>query len=453
MNDTYGAGLQDPAPSTSVEHNQNAGHFSASDAPEATFNCTEAKLLLNQYAMIQEKWDNMRKDFLKAADERLTCALCHEFHGYDHDWKELFSGLVEMDFGAETLSGEIDGTKKGITLETVNAWLKKWDLMEEMYDKECKGSGCRQWEEGFVQTQQPEIDNKPDRIRRVNCDWMIQGTQAATSTDTSGWNTVDRSNGSRGSDRAQGGRGGGGGARGGRSGGAIGARDGGTRLCFNYNQPGHDRAIPKHFARHLGQTDDLVNMISILSIKLLPLLHTLLDFEDIETEDKENSDTFRPSPEVQTTPAPSTFAQVFQKSSELHGGYETRGLTELYKQWNAEIIKMMEVYDNRQKCQNCHESHECQNTAVQWIKWHSMMLRLKVESVDEAAFKILAILPRIIESEYHQRVSGTACRKSKQMRAKRSGERDAGNDRIDPETETEKCGEAYVKDAAGMKDI
>lgn len=162
-------------------------------------------------------------------------------------------------------------------------------------------------------------------------------------------------------------------------------------------------------------------MISILSIRLAPLLIALLDTDGTQVEDGvgNRANIFRPNPALQNPAVPGAFSELFelQKVYDHHGAGNTAELTELYKHWNAEIIKMMGLYYDRQKCQNCHQSHACQTTAVQWIKWHKMMLMLKVESVDESALNVLTILPRLIEREYQQRVRGSECRKQAGLKA------------------------------------
>ncbi|KAE8446376.1 hypothetical protein EG329_011981 [Mollisiaceae sp. DMI_Dod_QoI] len=119
----------------------------------------------------------------------------------------------------------------------------------------------------------------------------------------------------------------------------------------------------------------LVDMISLRTVKFLPLLVTLLAAAE-ETHEvdmaKEGPHTFRPCPAAKTSAAPFTFAEVLQMQKnysyrQAHD-LESIGKIELYEQWSAKIIEMMEIYGTRQKCQNCGRSHESEATAMQWIK-------------------------------------------------------------------------------------
>lgn len=214
-----------------------------------------------------------------------------------------------------------------------------------------------------------------------------------------------------------------------------------------HEQPSHHESTDK-IAR--------VNMIS-MPIKLLPTLIKLLNTTNsIQVGEKvrQGANTFRPSP-AQNSGASCDFAQVLemQKVYNSHRATEvpeSANKSELYKQWNAKIIEMMEWYDARQKCQNCHQTHKCLATAIEWIKWHRLLLGLKVESMDKGSFNVMMCLAKIIELGYQQSVKGTACRKSREGTEEKSQEVSAAKEE-ETQMEEGRSQELSVENAEGTQ--
>lgn len=158
-------------------------------------------------------------------------------------------------------------------------------------------------------------------------------------------------------------------------------------------------------------------MAVILSLLDLKLLATLTDFLDMEndthneTKVPKNTNTFLPSPSVQTSARCDGFSRVFdiQKTHNTSQSYQATAKDELYKRWNEEVMKILDLFDTRQKCQNCHRAHKCLETAVQWIEWHKMLLSMKVERLDEERMSVLMLAARIIECRYRKMVEGSEC--------------------------------------------
>lgn len=136
--------------------------FLPSNSLEATIDFNDVKRTIDNYVKLKEEWHAMRKAFVNAVEQRLNCANCGDFHGYDTDqnsllWTELFEDIKNAEFGFELFEGDQGGPDKEITLEKVQGWLKKWDEVEELYDKECRGSACGQWLEGRTTTNHSPI--------------------------------------------------------------------------------------------------------------------------------------------------------------------------------------------------------------------------------------------------------------------------------------------------------
>ncbi|CZR54000.1 uncharacterized protein PAC_03883 [Phialocephala subalpina] len=168
-------------------------------------------------------------------------------------------------------------------------------------------------------------------------------------------------------------------------------------------------------------------MISLRTVRLLPLLVTLLDTIDetpVGNVVNDGANTFCLSPAAKISTTPITFAQVqhMQEVYSIRRAHilESVGKIELYEKWSIGIIAMMQFFGTRQKCQNCGHGHKSDSTAMQWIKWHGTLLSLKVEMLSETSFNLLVFMARTIESHYHKDARGSPCRKHKVVKLEKS---------------------------------